>query len=283
MNTGCKRLLSRVNPLHQARLVVVTAALTVSCGSFTDPGRPPVSAIPSQSHLPSGLQFVRLSPTDAWHGYTVIEAATTEVTQEQWMVVMGYDIMDLCATECDSMPRGPTLPVQVSTFYQALEWLNALSLRGGLQPCYRIAGANVRMPHGLRCSGYRLPTKREWAYAASGGNAAPENPNWRFSQEDHAWFVLNSSNSVHPVGTRRPNSWGLYDTAGNVREWAWDEQQLWAWRGCARTSGRAETFAPALGGAFHSTADEIGLNAIVFQSDWAFPIDTGFRPFRTVE
>ena len=40
-----------------------------------------------------------------------------------------------------------------------------------------------------------------------------------------AWFGGNSSGKntrSHPVATKLPNDWGLYDMHGNVSEWCWD-------------------------------------------------------------
>ncbi|MFH0736850.1 MAG: formylglycine-generating enzyme family protein [bacterium] len=71
--------------------------------------------------------------------------------------------------------------------------------------------------------GMRLPTEAEWEYAARAG----ENHNYyRYSGSDTinivAWFKNNSGNKVHPIGTKHPNSLGLYDMSGNVLEGCYD-------------------------------------------------------------
>ena len=67
---------------------------------------------------------------------------------------------------------------------------------------------------------YRLPTEMEWKYASKGG---AKSKGYKYSGSnnlhDVAWFEDNSNGSTHPVGSKLPNELGIYDMAGNVREW----------------------------------------------------------------
>ncbi len=69
--------------------------------------------------------------------------------------------------------------------------------------------------------GYRLPSEIEWEYAARSGGKQE-----RFAGTDSLEaadrFVRHFDNSVlysFQVGTKQPNSLGLYDMSGNVYEW----------------------------------------------------------------
>ncbi|MGH8560175.1 MAG: formylglycine-generating enzyme family protein, partial [Methylococcales bacterium] len=69
---------------------------------------------------------------------------------------------------------------------------------------------------------YSLPSEAEWEYAARAGTTTPNFWDDKGRIEDYAWYSENSGGRTHAVGEKKPNTFGLYDTAGNVWEWTLD-------------------------------------------------------------
>lgn len=70
--------------------------------------------------------------------------------------------------------------------------------------------------------GCELPTNAEWEIAARSCGLDDLILTDHKKLPDFAWYGDNSKNRTHKVGTKKPNSNGLYDVAGNLREWCED-------------------------------------------------------------
>jgi formylglycine-generating enzyme required for sulfatase activity len=127
-----------------------------------------------------------------------------EVTQAQWQAVMGTTPwVDQSYAVSD-----PNAPATHVIWEDATAFVHQLNVAAG-------------------DSLYRLPTEAEWEYACRAGSSAL----WTFGDDQnqlapYAWYGMYDSYSaayhVQPVGTRRPNAWGLYDMHGNAAEWVYD-------------------------------------------------------------
>jgi formylglycine-generating enzyme required for sulfatase activity len=113
-----------------------------------------------------------------------------EVTQAQWKSVMGNNPSNF---------KGDNMPVEQVSWNAANEFIGKLNQ---LQNNYV----------------YRLPSEAEWEYACRAGTT----DDYYGRLDDIGWHYKNSENKPHPVGTKLPNSFGLYDMSGNVFEWVED-------------------------------------------------------------
>jgi len=145
----------------------------------------------------------------------------TEVTQDQFQAVMGYN---------PSYFKGNgKRPVEQVSWFDAVDFCNKLSIQKKLETAYDIQGDHVVLKP--KSKGYRLPTEAEWEYACRAGSKAPfwsgnnigtdaANYNGDFPYNNGVKGL--SRRATTPVGSLKPNAWGLYDMAGNVAEWCGD-------------------------------------------------------------
>ncbi len=121
----------------------------------------------------------------------------TEVTQELWTAVMGYN---------PSYFINSLGPVEKMSWDECMEFISRLNELTGLT--------------------FRLPTEAEWEFAARGGNRSKH---YRYSGSRYlnevAWNNDNAYNGQggslygpQTVALLLPNELGLYDMSGNIRE-----------------------------------------------------------------
>jgi len=123
----------------------------------------------------------------------------TDVTQGQYEAVMGTNPSDF-------KTAGKNAPVE------NVSWDNAVAFCQKLNQRERATG---RLPSGYT---FTLPTEAQWEYACRAGTTGA----YAGDPAEMAWYGDNSGGTTHPVGTKRPNAWGLYDMTGNVYQWCLD-------------------------------------------------------------
>jgi formylglycine-generating enzyme required for sulfatase activity len=176
----------------------------------------------------------------------------------QWAASHGYSFDNAGSTYGgDNYSKGPTYPVHLVNWYDAVKWCNARSEMQSLTPCYYTSSAQTTVYRtgdtdlsnacvNWSATGYRLPTEAEWEKAARGGALGQRFP-WAdtnvitWSRANYCGdpaeidYDLSSTNYfdptfsaggsepfTSPAGYFAPNGYGLCDMAGNVMEWCWD-------------------------------------------------------------
>ncbi len=143
-----------------------------------------------------------------------------EVTQRQWQAVMGSNpsYFSSCGLDC---------PVE------EVSWND---ICGGATGSSCTATSFIgRLNAHLGTTAFRLPTEAEWERAARAGTQTefsfPAPAGWDVEcgsfpeAEPYMWWCNNSGSTSHPVGTKQPNAYGLYDMHGNVWEGVGDWYQ----------------------------------------------------------
>ena len=124
-----------------------------------------------------------------------------EVTQAQYLAVMGTN--PSWFQEANGYLYTENNPVETVSWYEARAFCTALSALTGRT--------------------FTLPSEAQWEYACRAGTTTL----YSYGDSDallgdYAWWLSNSGSQTHPVGTKLPNPWGLYDMMGNVWEWCLD-------------------------------------------------------------
>lgn len=134
-----------------------------------------------------------------------------QVTQAEYEVLMG-------SNPANGFGVKDEYPVYNVTWFDAVKYCNAKSIEEGLTPCYDPSSWSCD----FSANGYRLPTEAEWECAARG---TADSSDYLYSGSDTISSVAvysGSSYYIHAVGSMNPNSLGIYDMSGNVKEWCND-------------------------------------------------------------
>ncbi len=126
----------------------------------------------------------------------------------------------------------------------------------------------------------RLPTAREWEFAAKGGNNSKIT--FSFSGNNNvdkvAWYRRNSAYSVHQSGLKLPNELDIFDMSGNVWEWCADE-----WHKQLSDTIHTEKKRIIRGGSWTDFGPAQQLNVLQARNQYFSALNVGFRCAKNVK
>ena len=215
---------------------------------------------------------------EAQHSVTLtkdFEIGATEVTQLQWVVVMGSN---------------PSRFQEESHCPDSYMEIDGVSLCSDF-PVERVSWNDVKsyiVEYNKRAKDnfvYRLPTEAEWEYAARGGSSTAYSfGNNKSMLSDHGWFRENSGSQTRAVATKKPNPSEIYDAHGNVWEWVED------WYGDYSTGtvtdpkgSRSGSYRVVRGGSWYNVARGLRSAYRVFAGPENSYDFVGFRLVRTAK
>jgi formylglycine-generating enzyme len=238
-------------------LLVLQPAATAQTAPSTDPATPPAGHVAQGTITSAAAGYVLMEiqpgtfqmgspdtesgrePDEVRHEVRITKPfwlGQKEVTQAQWKEIMGTE--PFVATYMGVSFLDPRFPAEGISWLDAVTFCNKLSARDGLTPAYTIQGTEASWNRSA--NGYRLPTEAEWEYAARAGtttiytkasgygsvcgygNVADATARRKFPSWSGAVPCADGHVGLAPVGSYKPNDWGLYDMTGNVSEWVWD-------------------------------------------------------------
>jgi serine/threonine protein kinase/formylglycine-generating enzyme required for sulfatase activity len=182
--------------------------------------------------IPGPVEFLMGSPTteadrggsEQQHKRRIARSfalATTPVTKEQFLRYRPT----FTHGEMRRYPT-PSCPIGGVTWYGAAAYCNWLSEQDGIDKaewCYETnlqAGVTALKKDYLSLKGYRLPTEAEVEYATRSGTLTSR----YFGETEellpkYGYYNKNSEDKTWPVGSKKPNDFGLFDVYGNVYTW----------------------------------------------------------------
>ena len=155
-------------------------------------------------------------------------------------------------------------PMNKVTWHQAVAYCRWLSEQEGIPEDQMVYPPDAEIKPGMKLSGdvltrtgYRLLTETEWEFTARAGTITS-----RFFGESEEFahdYVCYARETLTPVGTFRPNPFGLFDVLGNVGEWChsdWNEYPevagtSWVGREDLPVSERAERVVRGIAYRYH--------------------------------